>query len=425
MSLGILLMSFRFCLLILAGLITLSPVMAEPLEKVSLQLEWKYQFEYAGFIMAKEKGFYQQAGLDVDLIEYQSGVDAVEQVLSGNSHYGIHNSSIIIEDGALKPIILLATYFQQSPLVFVTAKNIQSPNDLIGKTIMGTEEELKYSSLALMLDHFFVNKSNTKFRDHSFSIDDFVAGKVDAMTAFRTNQLYLLDQQKVPYNIIDPADYGFFMSAVNLFTSHAEALNHPERTRKFIDASNQGWAYALAYPEETIAIIHDKYSQQKSIEALRYEAEVTRKMMLLDFFAIGATNKELALRSVKQFQHSGLLRPQQELGAFLFDEVLRQFGQNVIFNDQQKLYLQNKKVIRMCVDPDWMPFESIQDGKHVGIASDVFGLFAKQLPIPVQLVPTDSWQESLLKGKDRECDIFSLASSTPDRLKYMDFTTIH
>ena len=38
----------------------------ENLEKVSLQLHWKYQFEFAGFIGAKEKGFYKEAGLDVD-----------------------------------------------------------------------------------------------------------------------------------------------------------------------------------------------------------------------------------------------------------------------------------------------------------------------------------------------------------------------
>ena len=44
---------------------------ANTLEKVSLQLEWKYQFEHAGFIMAKEKGFYEEVGLDVELIEYQ------------------------------------------------------------------------------------------------------------------------------------------------------------------------------------------------------------------------------------------------------------------------------------------------------------------------------------------------------------------
>ncbi|ATX79341.1 diguanylate cyclase (GGDEF) domain-containing protein [Mariprofundus aestuarium] len=398
-------------------------VAAQSLESVSLQLEWKYQFEFAGFIMAKEKGFYEKAGLDVELIEYEAGIDAVEHVLTGKSNYAIHNSSVVIDNGKLEPIILLATYFQQSPLVFVTSKEIKSPSDLIGKTIMGTKDELKYSSLALLLDHFYVNKNNASFLGHSFNIDDFIQHKVDAMTAFRTNQLYQLDQLNVPYNVIDPADYGFVMSAVNLFTSYSEALNHSERTRKFIDASNKGWEYALAHTEETIAIIYEKYSKLKSIEALAYEADITREMMLLDFFEIGATNKELALRAVKQFKHSGLLSAQQEPGTFLFDEVLREFGRSAIFTDKQKLYLQDKKVINMCVDPDWMPFESIQDGVHIGIVAEVFDLFRAQLPIPIKLIPTKSWHDSITKAKQRKCDIFSLASSTPERTEYMDFTT--
>ena len=42
----------------------------ESLEKISLQLDWKFQFQHAGFIMAKEKGYYENSGLDVTLLEY-------------------------------------------------------------------------------------------------------------------------------------------------------------------------------------------------------------------------------------------------------------------------------------------------------------------------------------------------------------------
>ncbi|MBC8211893.1 MAG: diguanylate cyclase [Gammaproteobacteria bacterium] len=398
-------------------------VQAQSLDKVSLQLAWKYQFETAGFIMAKENGYYQEAGLDVELKEYATGVDIVEDVLSQKSNYGLHNSSVVIENGKIKPVILMATYYQQSPLVFVVSKDIKTPKDLIGKSIMGTTDELKYSSLALLLSHFYVNRKNTIFTDHNFHIEDFISGKVAAMSAFRTNQLYLLDSKNIEYNIIDPADYGFFMSAVNLFTSHSEAINQTDRTRRFIEASNKGWTYALEHPEETVSIIYQKYSQLKSPEALLFEASVTRKMMLLDFFDIGATNKDLSLRSVSQFHFSGLLEPDQQLGNFIFEEVSQEFSKNVNFTDQQKLYLQGKKQINMCVDPEWMPFESIRNGQHIGIAADIFEKFSAFLPIPIQLVETHSWQESLFRAKSRDCDIFSLASSTVERNTYMDFTS--
>ena len=394
----------------------------EALEKVSLQLDWKYQFEFAGFIMAKEKGFYKDVGLDVELREYEEGIDIVESVLSKQSNYGIYNSSVVISDGKFKPTILMATYYQKSPLVYVTSKDIKQPNDLVGKTIMGTTDELKYSSLALMLDHFFVNKKNAKFLEHSFNLNDFIEHKVDAISAFRTNQLFELNQQNIEYNVIDPADYGFSMSAVNLFTSYSEALSHPDRSRNFINASNKGWAYALAHTEETIALIYNHYSKQKSLDALTYEAEITKKMMLLDFFDIGATNKELTIRAVKQFQHSGLLADDQKLGTFIFEDLLNEFGRGVKFTDEQIHYLENKKELRLCVDPDWMPFEGIKDGKHIGITADVINKFKNQLPIPIRLITTKGWTESLLKAQAWQCDLLSLAAHTPERAKYMDFT---
>ncbi|NQZ54123.1 MAG: diguanylate cyclase [Piscirickettsiaceae bacterium] len=392
------------------------------LEKVSLQLDWKYQFEFAGFIMAKEKGFYEDEGLDVEILEYIEDIDIVDSVLSGQHNYGIHNSSIVIHEGQLKPAILMATYFQRSPLVLVTSKEIKQPKDLIGKKIMGTIDELKYSSVALMLNHFFVNDTNSTFQPHSFNIDDFAQHKVDAMTAFRTNELFELNKQNIEYNILDPADYGFSMSAVDLFTSLSEALSHPNRTRKFVKASNKGWAYALSHPEETITLIYNHYSNKKSIESLRFEAEITKKMMLLDFFEIGESNKELSLRVLKQLQHTGLLPTTVKLGDFRLEDVLNKFNRDINFTDKQWQYLYNKKEITMCIDPDWMPFESIENGRHIGITADIIKDFNQQLPIPIRMIETKDWQESLSKAKQRQCDIFSLAAKTPERSQYMDFT---
>jgi ABC-type nitrate/sulfonate/bicarbonate transport system substrate-binding protein len=67
------------------------------LSKVSLQLHWKYQFEFAGFIAAREKGFYKDAGLDLDLKEYELGQDIIKDVSLGKSNYGIYNSNILVE----------------------------------------------------------------------------------------------------------------------------------------------------------------------------------------------------------------------------------------------------------------------------------------------------------------------------------------
>ncbi|MEA3289750.1 MAG: transporter substrate-binding domain-containing protein [Campylobacterota bacterium] len=89
---------------------------------------------------------------------------------------------------------------------------------------------------------------------------------------------------------------------------------------------------------------------------------------------------------------------------------------------EEKEYLETKKEIKVCTDPLWMPFEKIENEKHVGIAADYMEIFSKNLKIPFKLVVTKTWDESLKKIKEKECDILSLASKTKQREKYLEFT---
>ncbi|MDD2829861.1 MAG: diguanylate cyclase [Sulfuricurvum sp.] len=393
------------------------------LEKVSLQLEWKYQFEFAGFIAAKEKGYYRDAGLDVELREYHNDVDIVTDVLSRKATYGVYNSSIVVNNGHIKPTVLLGTYFQRSPLVFVARKGIENPADMVGKKIMLTEDESKYSSLALLLNHFGISPKNAHIIKHSFVIQDFIDGKVDVMSAFRSNELYQIDKSGINYTIIDPSEYGFMMSAVNLFTSPEEAIEHTERTQRFIDATNLGWKYALDHPDETIEMILKHYSTKKSREALKYEAKVTQKIMMTDFYPIGETNGELTVRIYKQLLQTGALTSDEKLGHYLFRDIAEMAKGEISFSDDEKKYLHKKRKITMCVDPEWYPLEAIRDGKHIGLAADVMSVFESNIGIPIELIPTTSWNQSLVYAQQRKCDILSLAVDTPERLKYMNFTS--
>ncbi|WP_135076111.1 transporter substrate-binding domain-containing protein [Terasakiella sp. SH-1] len=91
---------------------------------------------------------------------------------------------------------------------------------------------------------------------------------------------------------------------------------------------------------------------------------------------------------------------------------------------EEKEYLKLKDRIPICVDPDWMPFEEIdKNNEYVGISADFFEVFQRRLNIKFEVVSTSDWNESLNFVKERKCDILSLARSTPDRKKYLNFTT--
>ena len=393
---------------------------SDALEKVSLQLDWKFQFQHAGFIVAKEKGFYKKLGLDVTFLEYQDGVDIEKEVLANRVDFGISNTPLMFKNGVLKPAVIVATYLQKSPLVFVTQPYIKNPTQLNGKKIMATEYEYKNSSLSLLMEHFFIKGI---YVPHSYGIEEFKDKKIDAMSAFISNEIYDLDKQNIQYNIIDPFDYGFFTNGMNLFSSYETAKQNPKKIENFLKATKKGWQYAFDNTDETIELIHSKYNKNKSKEALLYEAKKIKELMLLDLYNIGEVSKELVIRAYKQLARSGKILPNQEDKILIFKEVLEKLEYHGLrFTKEENAYLKQKGVIKLCVDPNWMPFEGIKDGQYIGMLADYFDLVREKTNLKIEVYPTKTWDESINAIKNRKCDIIGSASPTPERLKYMDFT---
>lgn len=93
------------------------------------------------------------------------------------------------------------------------------------------------------------------------------------------------------------------------------------------------------------------------------------------------------------------------------------------FTDKEKAYLQNKKQLKLCIDPNWMPYEKISErGQHFGITSDYYNLFQKRIGIPIVLYPTTTWNETLDAVRTRKCDLISAAKRTEQREAYLNFT---
>ncbi|MCC2615837.1 diguanylate cyclase [Aestuariibacter halophilus] len=78
--------------------------------------------------------------------------------------------------------------------------------------------------------------------------------------------------------------------------------------------------------------------------------------------------------------------------------------------------------LQYCIDPDWLPYEGLQNGRHVGISADYLALLRDKTGIQFSLLPTDSWQHTLRLLQQGQCDATLFANMTPDRRKYLVFT---
>ena len=259
-------------------------------QKISILLDWKYQFEFAGYIAAKEKGFYKEAGVDVNLVEYNNQ-NIINDVLNGKYQFGIFNNHLIEAKINGKPVKLVSSIFKRSALVIVTKPYIKNLKDLEYKKIMASKDD--YSTLTFLQDHG-VNLDTIDFVKQTFTIDPFVNNKIDAMTAFITNEIYLLDKKHVKFNIINPSDYNFLMYQGEFFTSNKFATQNPVLVDKIKKATIKGWKYALKHKNEIIDIILKKYNtQHKSKDAYIYEAKEIEKIIEPYIYPIGYINKPL------------------------------------------------------------------------------------------------------------------------------------
>jgi polar amino acid transport system substrate-binding protein len=338
-------------------------------EKVSVQLQWKHQFEFAGFYAAKAKGFYKEAGLDVELIEYDGTSDIISKVLDGDVVYGTTYSTLIYRYLKGDPVVLLANFFKQSPLVLITQKEYRLPSDLRGRNVMVSDTVVNDAKLMMMFRKFDMNASDFTSVPPSFDLQDFIDKKVDAVTAFVTNETYELDRKGVAYNILDPSAYGVHFYDLNLFTTQKELREHPQRVAAFRNATIRGWEYALAHKDEIIRLIQKKYNtQHKDYEALKYEADQIDNMILHKLYPVGSVDPKRVEEIAQTFIALRML-PINRLPAFdrfIYNTV----PDNIGLSAEESNYLNTKNVITYCADPDWMPLSAVTKEGHIGMDAD-------------------------------------------------------
>ena len=208
-----------------------------------------------------------------------------------------------------KPVVVLASIFQHSPLVYLTLKNsgIVSPYELKGKRVM--EDSYDNAPLLAMLYEAGVSTDEFTHLGNSFNPDDLINGKTDAMVSYLTDQIDYFKKKGVEINIINPRNYGMDFLSDNLFTTEQEINRHPERVRRFLRASLKGWDYALKHQDELI----QHHSQQVqsgnrlSADHLRFEAQETVKMILPETVPIGHSDIKRFQRIADTYRQLGLV----------------------------------------------------------------------------------------------------------------------
>jgi len=266
------------------------------------------------FDIAKEKGFYVKAGLDVEYIQMRT-VIAPQAILNGNIHFFTSPQSAISAAVSGLPLVVVLSLYKDSPWVLVTSREIHRGQDLIGKKIAISDIRSSpyYFARAgfrkLSLDEKQIGLATTGGTSNSFAAltSNHVAGAVlsppfddKAVSLGYKKFLFLGDLADIPY--------------VGLFTSQAEIRANRERVRRTVGAVLDAAAWQRANRVEAVKMIASRYKISQS------EAEHSYETMTAIFSADGSID----LKKVRGYLT--LLREERPIPETLDAEKLVDFS---------------------------------------------------------------------------------------------------
>lgn len=392
---------------------------SKSLQPVSLQLNWRYQFEFAGFIAAKEKGFYADSGLDVDLKEYKPGMNVVDEVLSGNATYGVSNSSTLIEYLKGRPVVLVSSFFKRAAVVLIVKPYIKTPKELIGKKMMSTSKENLMLNFRPYFLGYGVHLSDMTLVKHSFDVKAFADGSVDAMTAYISDEPYKLGKLGVKYKILDPSNDNLFIMQNELFSSKKEIQKHPKRVRAFREASIKGWRYALAHKKELVKIIHEKYAPDIPEDALLYEAKAIDKLILPYIYDIGSIDVNFLHKQIRRFQKEYNIGKNRDLDGYIF----RSNKDTLKLSEEEKCYINTHETIPVCINYDSFPVDGYEDGNYIGMMADLYKIIEEKTGLKFVPIRSESRFDLARNIEEKRCKIFSITATKSDIFKTLKMTS--
>ncbi|WP_372798894.1 ABC transporter substrate-binding protein, partial [Pontiella sp.] len=391
--------------ILLAGIFTAAARAQEAatngLDKVSIQLRWQHQFQFAGYYAAAAKGFYAEEGLEVELKPRLPAQNHIQSVVDGEAEYGVADAGLILNRLQGDPVVLLAQIFQHSPQVFVARQDsgIVEPADLAGKRIMLTPQDSSTAPFSALLIQALGSADQAITVPHTHRLQEFIDGDVDVLTAYLTDEPFALRQLGIDLNIINPHNYGLDFYGDNLFTTEQELHRFPGRAERIRRATIRGWAYALDHPDEIIDLILSTYAPEASRERLAYEARMTANIIQPDLIPIGSFEPERIRRSLRMYALLGMAESDELPDGFLYTPR-PEFGLTPAEQD----WLQAHPRITLGFSLDYEPaLMQSEDGSYSGVVWDLLELIRARIPCAIDL-ETDDWPEMRAKAERREVD---------------------
>ena len=223
-------------------------------EPIVFTPQWTAQAQFAGYYVAKEKGFYDEEGIEVQIVHPNATQSSEERIRSNKSHITtlqLAQAMQIINDGL--PLVNLLQTSMNNALVIVSRRGkdpMMQPGARVSIWQAGFTQLAECMVKESQLDYEWVKAAN--------SVNLFIAGAVDATVAMSYNEYFQILQSGIPISeecVYRLSDHNYNVQEDGLYMTRTYYLQHKEEAERFARASRRGWEYVAEHPEESLDIV--------------------------------------------------------------------------------------------------------------------------------------------------------------------------
>jgi len=293
----------------------------EVLEPMTLQLKWLPQSQFMGYYVAKDKGYYEAEGIDLEILPGGSDIIPEQQVYNGVADVGVTWVSTLMKYQAQGwELQQVSQVFQKSAMLLVSKAEtgITSPQDLKGKKVASWFGGNEYEIYALLEANGIDREKDLEMVQQDFTMNQLLGDEIDAASAMTYNEYGLLLESGLTesdLNVLNMNDENVAMLEDCLFVSEEWIAENEDLFVRFLRASIKGWQDACADPEAAGQVVFEA-DQSVSLEHQIYMAKEVAKLVTPEGFdpsQIGYIDMSAIEQTAELAQKYGLLSEAADL----------------------------------------------------------------------------------------------------------------
>jgi NitT/TauT family transport system substrate-binding protein len=296
------------------------------LTKIRLPMGFIPNVQYAPFYVAAEKGYYQEAGLEVEF-DYSSETDGIALVGANNLPFTVASGEqVLLARAQGLPVTYVMSWWQGYPVGVVAKADqaIKTPQDLAGKRIgLPGTYGASYIGLRALLAVADLQESDVTLDSIGFNqVEALAADQNDAVVIYVNNEPIQLQAKGYEVDVIRVDDY-VPLASNGLVTNESTIAENPDLVRRMVQATLRGIADTLADPDEAFEIC------KKYVENLAQADQSVQKAVLaasIEFWRnepLGISDPEAWENMQEVLLNMGLLNQSLDLESVFTNEFIR------------------------------------------------------------------------------------------------------